>query len=532
MGRPRTDMHRLLELVRLHRMGTSARAICRLLKMGQNTERAYCDAFASAGLLEGDPEDLPDLVRLREAVKSAFAGPVIKQPSSIESWRPRIEEMLERGARPTAIFDRLRLEHDDFVGSLSAVKRLCAKINKAMGVRPGDVAIPVETDPGDVAQVDFGYVGRLYDPDSGVFRRAWVFVMTLGYSRHMWADVVFDQKTETWLDLHVCAFESLGGVPQTIVPDNLKAAVIRAAFGVDEEAALNRSYRELARHYGFKIDPTPPKSPEKKGKTESGVKYVKGNFFKPRGEEAIDDSRSALQAWLLEIAGTRRHGTTGWKPLEVFEKEEQGKLLPLPGTRFELVVWKQATVHKDAHVIFDKRLYSVPWRLVGEQVWVRAMRTTVYVHFNEERVATHDRRGPDYRSTKDEHLPTGRRELRYRSEGYWQKRADAIGEETGRLVRTIFASDDVLKRLRPVQAIVTHLVKFPKERAEAAARRALYFGNHTYKSIRNVLRQGLDYEPLPGARRKTEKSCKQKPRFARSAAELLLPNLPDLENHE
>jgi len=523
-------MHRLSELVRLHRMGTSARAICRLLRMGQNTERAYREALTSADLLDGDPNDLPDLAALREAVGIVFAGPVIKQPSSVESWRLRIEEMLERGARPTAIFDRLRLEHDDFRGSVSAVKRLCLKINKAMGVRPEDVAIPVETEPGDVAQVDFGYVGKLYDPDTGVFRRSWVFVMTLGYSRHMWADVVFDQKTETWIDLHVRAFESLGGVPGTIVPDNLKAAVIRAAFGVDEEAGLNRSYRELARHYGFKIDPAPPKSPKKKGKTESGVKYVKWNFFKPRGEEAIDDSRSALATWLLEIAGTRRHGTTGWKPLEIFERVEQSALLPLPATRFELVVWKQATVHQDAHVIFDGRLYSVPWRLVGEKVWVRATRKTVYLHFNDERVATHERRGPHYRSTIDEHLPKGRRELRHRSESYWQKLADAIGPETGRLVCTIFASDDVLKRLRPVQAIVTHLAQFPKERAEAASRRAMYFGNHTYKSIRNVLRQGLDYEPLPETRRKPVDSSKPRPRFARSATELVLPNLPNLEN--
>jgi transposase len=109
--------------------------------------------------------------------------------------------------------------------------------------------MPVETDPGDVAQVDFGYVGKLYDADAGKLKKAWVFVMTLGFSRHMVARIVFDQKIETWLRLHIECFEELGGVPKTIVPDNLKAAVIRAAFGVDEETALNRSYRVLARHY-------------------------------------------------------------------------------------------------------------------------------------------------------------------------------------------------------------------------------------------------------------------------------------------
>ena len=104
--------------------------------------------------------------------------------------------------------------------------------------------------------------------------------MVLGYSRHMVARLVFDQSSETWQRLHIEAFAELGGVVETVVPDNLKAAVIRASFGVDPEPDdLNRSYREIARHYGFKVNPTPPRDPGEKGKVESGVKYVKGNFF-------------------------------------------------------------------------------------------------------------------------------------------------------------------------------------------------------------------------------------------------------------
>jgi hypothetical protein len=163
----------------------------------------------------------------------------------------------------------------------------------------------------EVAQVDFGYVGKLYDPDRGVLRKAWVFVMTLGFSRHMVARITFDQKVETWLRVHIECFEELGGVPKTIVPDNLKAAVTRAAFGVDGETELNRSYRELARHYGFVVDPTPPRSPEKKGKVESSVRYVKTNYFKAHAPEDIRDAEAGLQRWLIEIAGQRRHGTTG-----------------------------------------------------------------------------------------------------------------------------------------------------------------------------------------------------------------------------
>jgi len=218
--------------------------------------------------------------------------------------------MQELGAKPVAIFDRLRLEHKDFSGSLSAIKRMWRRLEVEHGPRAEAVAIPVETAPGQVAQVDFGDVGKLYDPASRVLRRAYVFVMVLGYSRHMFAQIVFDQSTETWMRLHVEAFDYFGGVPAVIVPDNLKAAVIRAAFAVDDKSVLNRSYRELARHHGFKIDPTPPYTPEHKGKVESAVKYVKHNFMRARDELDVGVLRRQLGEWLVEIAGKRTHGTT------------------------------------------------------------------------------------------------------------------------------------------------------------------------------------------------------------------------------
>ena len=193
---------------------------------------------------------------------------------------------------------------------------------------------------GEVAQVDFGFAGWRRDPDTGGQRKSWVFVMVLGYSRHMYAEVVFDQRVQTWLALHQRAFAALAGVVRTIVPDNLKAAVIRAAFGVGDRVELNRSYRELARHYGFKIDPTPPYAPEKKGKVESGVKYVKRNCLKGRDGETLEQVNRVLVRWVAEIAGTRLHGTTGKQPLQEFDAIERAALLLLPNKPYEPVLWK------------------------------------------------------------------------------------------------------------------------------------------------------------------------------------------------
>ncbi|MEZ4223012.1 MAG: hypothetical protein R3B13_18860 [Polyangiaceae bacterium] len=193
-------MHRLQELVRLHRSGTKAREVARLLRMGRNTERRYRSAISKAGLLRGELAELPSQEELKAAVLE-HAPPKLppQQESSVERWRPVVEQLQDRGCGPTAIYDRLRIEEPEFAGSLAAVKRLVATLKRERGPVAEDVVIPVETEPGDVAQVDFGYAGYRIDPATQKLRKSWVFVMVLGYSRHQFSKVVFDQRTSTWL---------------------------------------------------------------------------------------------------------------------------------------------------------------------------------------------------------------------------------------------------------------------------------------------------------------------------------------------
>lgn len=523
-------MHRLQELVRLHRLGTGAREVARLLKMSPNTERTYRQALTKAELLAGKPNELPELETLKAAVEKH--RPAAEQPeqerSSIEEWTEAIQQLKDKGLKPAAIYDRLRLQEPEFDGSRWAVRRLYQRLRRADGVQPTDVAIPVDTAPGEVVQVDFGQVGKLLCPETHVLRRAWVFVMVLGYSRHMYAEVVFDQKTETWLQLHQRAFEYFGGVPETVVPDNLKAAVLRTAFGIDGDKALNRSYRELARYYGFKVDPTPPYAPQKKGKVESAVKYVKRNILAGRDGEDITAVNRELRRWLEEIAGQRVHGTMGRPPLQVFRAEEVIALRPLPKTPYESCVWQQATVHRDTHISFSGRLYSVPWRFVGSKVWVRATSSTVTIFADDVRIANHVRYGKRKRCTVDAHLPEHRVDLRHRSQSYWLTRAARIGPDAEMLVREIFDSDEVLSQLRKAQAIVTHLEKFPVSRAEAASRRALFYGTYSYQGIKSILSKALDLEPLPVALAQRPDEP-ERYRFARTATELLASAL---EGHD
>jgi len=171
----------------------------------------------------------------------------------------------------TAIWLRLQ-ENYGYKGGYSSVRRFVHRLKP----EEPEAFVRVHSEPGEDMQVDFGSVGQLYDPATKRIRTAYVFVATLGYSRHQYAELVFDQKVTTWIALHKRTFEYFGGVPQRVIPDNLKAAVLKALV---HDPILGEGYRRMALYYGFLISPTIPHTPRHKGKVESGVHYVQRNFM-------------------------------------------------------------------------------------------------------------------------------------------------------------------------------------------------------------------------------------------------------------
>jgi hypothetical protein len=321
--------------------------------------------------------------------------------------------------------------------------------------------------------------------------------MILSWSRHQYAEIVFDQKVETWIALHIRAFEFLGGVPRKVRPDNLKAAIVRAVTH-DQEA--QRSYREFAEHYDFLISPCVPETPEHKGKVESGVRYVKRNALAGRNFETpgqdIRHANAHLRRWILETAGVRDHGTIHEKPLSRFESEKT-HLKPLPSTRYEIVVWKKATLHPDCHVVFEEAYYSAPHRLVGQELLVRATPARVEIYHQHERVATHARapeRGK--RMSNAVHYPPTKLAGYLATPVRLKAQAKEIGPATGELVETMLAEKPV-DRLRGAQGVLNYAQRYGPARLEAACRRALVFGQATFRSVQSILRQGLENAPLP-----------------------------------
>ena len=385
------------ELLRHVRREPSDRALQRVTGMHRQTIKRYRAWAAAQGFLEGP---LPSLGELEVCVQQTLAEKAPPQnQSSLASYRGIVSQLRQEGVEMTAILQRLK--ERGYQGSYSSVRRL---VHNLEHTQP-EVYVRVECKPGEEAQVDFGYVGLLFDPQTQQLRRAWAFVMTLSWSRHQYVEFVFDQKLPTWLLLHRHAFEWFGGAPARLVIDNLKAAIVKACF---DDPVVQQAYRECAEHYGFLIAPCRVAKPQHKGKVESGVHYVKRNFLGGREPTTLTVANQDVRTWCTTTAGRRIHGTTREQPLVRFETVEQARLKPLPPAPYDLAVWKEATVSGDGHITFDNAYYSVPFCLPkGSKVRVRGSAQFVTLFsLAHEALATHDRaQKAGERHTHPDHLP-------------------------------------------------------------------------------------------------------------------------------
>jgi transposase len=476
------------EILRQIRAGESDRAIGRTLRIHRATVKKYRVWAREQGFLEGE---LPPIEIIHAQLSATLPEPAPpRQRSSVEPYREQVEKLRERGVRISAIY--ARLQEQGFGGTYAAVQRF---VHRMEGPNIS-VTVRVERAPGEEAQVDFGYAGYMLD-NEGKRRKAWAFVMTLAWSRHQYVEFVFDQQVETWLDLHSHAFAFFGGVPQKIVPDNLKAAVVRASWdGTDPQ--VQWAYREGAEYYGFCIAPCRPYTPQHKGKVERGVGYVKTNFLAGRGELALSQANHLVREWCLTTAGHRVHGTTKQQPLLRFEQTEHALLQPLPDQPYEVATWKRVKLHRDCYVVFDNAYYSAPFRYVGQTVLVRGSRRTVKILTTDyEIIATHSRaQHPGDRVTLLDHLPP------YKVDGLlWntelaQARAAEVGPATQQTVDRLL-TDRVLDPLPKVRRLLALAQTYGPERLEAACVRALAHEDPAYLTIKRILKEGLDEPAHP-----------------------------------
>ena len=483
------DLH---ELLRRLRAGESRNAIVRTMHVSPHTIAKYYRWATEHGLLRGPLPDLTTLEVLRAQTLGANRSQRHPNESSVEPYRAEVAMLLDQGKNAMTIWLLLQGRHpQEFGASPSAIYRLVRAIRRE---QPPSVTLRIETAPGEVAQVDFGFIGYLRDDQTGKLRKAWLFTLVLAWSRHQYAEIVFDQKLTTWLLCHQRAFEFFGGVPQRIVLDNLKAAVIKA-YTRDEDPTVQQAYRECAEHYGFLIDPCLPRKPQHKGKVErGGVGYLKQAFVPllPEGATRSEANRQ-LRSWLLTEAGLRVHGTTRELPLRRFETIERAALLPLPMAAYDPAEWKQCVLHRDSHVTFERSYYSAPARYVGQPLWVRAGLREIRLFASDfTLIATHPRAAqPGQRFTQPDHLPAHLAEALQLTRTTCPAYAAAIGPATHQVVVELLASKP-LDRFRTAVRILHLAERFTPARLEAACALGLAHGDVQLGTLKRMLETGLE----------------------------------------
>jgi transposase len=356
---------------------------------------------------------------------------------------------------------------------------------------------------GEKLFVDYaGHKPRIVDRSTGEEREVELFVATLGASSFTYAEATETQRVADFIGSHTRALAYFGGVPELVIPDQLKSGVTRACR---YEPGLQRSYEEWSHHVGTTLLPARPKKPRDKAKVEVAVQVVERWILARIRDETFFSLRELnVRIWeLLEALNDRPMRAYGQSRRERFALLDRPALRPLPQDPFELAVWKHAKVNLDCHVEFDKRFYSIPHPLVGEAVEIRATRTRLEVFRRGERVALHVRPtyyAPGGFSTIPEHLPKAHRKHLEWTPTRLIDWGESVGPKTGALVQSILEHRPHPEQgYRSCLGILRLSKRYGKERLEAACERALEVRARSYRHVESILKHGLDRLPKKSA---------------------------------
>jgi transposase len=353
---------------------------------------------------------------------------------------------------------------------------------------------------GDKMFVDYsGKKPQLVDPQTGEMFDVELFVAVLGASSYAFAEATYTQKVHDFIGSHVRAFAFFGGVTRASVPDNLKSGVTRACF---YEPTVQRSYEHMAEHYGTAILPAHKGKPKHKAKVEVGVQVVQ-RWVLARLRNRVFHALGTLNEVIAECLrdlNQRRMREYGKSRVELFESLERAALLPLPAHPFEITEWKQARVNIDYHIAFGERFYSVPYRHVGELVWICATSMTVEAQLHGRRIAVHTRHGRDRYSTVPEHMPSSHRQHAEWSPSRILSWASKLGAATHALCSAILAERPHPEQgFRSCLGILRLADKYGEARVENACARCVAAQARSYRSVESVLKSGLDAQPISDA---------------------------------
>jgi transposase len=455
-------------IISLWQNGRSKRSISRDLGHDIKTVRKIIKKYEAIG------KDLPDS---------------IKRTSKCDFHKEQIESYISLNYSNRRIYELLRSDHSLTI-SYSTLTNYTRKLKIS-----SDICVRFTSIAGEEGQVDFGYVGKQPCP-SGKLKKAWVFNMRLSYSRLDYYEVVFDQRVETFIQCHKNAFCYFGGVPKTVKIDNLKSAVIEASF---YEPVYQPLYKGLSDHYAFEIVPCRVRKPQEKGKVESGIKYIKNNFFVGRNFKNNSDLNKQLLDWLNDYCNSRIHGTTRLRPIDLFNDTERAKLTSLPDSSFNISMCFNRKVHKkDCHISIFNNYYSVPYEYADKEVNVELSDKIVRIYYNGNKICSHTLlKGKGEFSTNLSHYPKHKicspdnRDYIHKNEA---KMKD-IGNFAAQLFNIIIKESPNMWRGQ-VRGILSLSKHYSDEVIDLSCKRAIHFGAHKYSQVKNICKAGTYNLPL------------------------------------
>jgi transposase len=496
MARRTFDVIDVTEILVHWHAGRSLNEMSQSLGVDRKTLRKYVAPAAAAGIVPGSPakteQEWADLVRewfpeLSDARLRQVTWPAIAEHHDY------IVEQLKARVRMSTIHQRLRDERG-LAASVASFRRYVAA-NVPEEARRSQVTVwnPRPAEAGEQAQIDYGMLGRWPDPLTGKLRTVWAFVMVLACSRHMFVRPVLKMDQRAWTECHVEAFAFFGGVPARLVPDNLKTGVDKPDL---YDPKLNRSYAELAAHYGCLIDPARALKPRDKARVERPMPYVRDSFWRGREFASLEQMQAEAARWSAGVAGQRAcRPLEGAAPAAVFDAVEKDALRPLPAGPFALAAWATAKIGPDIHAQVEKVLDSVPWRHIGKTADVRITGSMVQFFIGGELVKSHPRKVRG-KQTDFGDYPPEKIAFHMRTPQWCRRQAAGIGPSCEYLIGELLA-DNALYRLRAAQGVIGLADKHDPSRLEAACGKAITAGDPSYRTVRGILAAGAERDQPP-----------------------------------
>ena len=489
MPRPRTSMHEIREILRLAiQLQLSANEISRATGVSRGKVQ---DVVRRARAANVEWPVLDDDTVLADRLYPRAANP--KQEPPVPSWEKIDAQLRRKGVTLQLLWQEYIREHADGY----SYSQFCRRFRRWASQR--DLVMRQEHRAGEKMFVDFaGLKFPLTCRFTGEVVDVPVFVAVLGASNYCYAQACASEQLRDWLTVHIRTLRFFGGVPQYVVPDNLKSAVTKARRF---DPLLNRSYQRLAEHYGFGILPARPMRPKDKAKVEKGVQVVEQWILAPMRDMTfftLDDLNQEILRRVEELNNEPFQKLSGCRRTW-FENVDAPELKPLPKADFTLEEWDLSVkIPKDYHISVDGHFYSVPYRLVGEIVDIRLTDTTIEAFYRNGRVARHMRNWAEgQKTTSEEHMPAAHAAYQGMSPEKFLEWATAVGPSTKLVISEILRSkpypqlcfDQCWGILRSLTG------KFGNEAVETACGHALLLSSPGYRVVKSILERGIENLP-------------------------------------